>query len=121
MDPDTGSKLQKRSLLTELKTSVEICVSRHSYKLTDTAVNRNVHFRNTKRIFLPCLLPEVEVKLRPTVSQSVCQFVCQSVCKSVCQSVLVSGSGAHDQIFVFCSTIAGFLMWGALFDERMGL
>jgi hypothetical protein len=30
-------------------------------------------------------------------------------------------SGAHDQIFVFCLTIAGFLMCGTLSDERMGL
>jgi hypothetical protein len=30
-------------------------------------------------------------------------------------------SGAHDQIFVFNLTIAGFLLWGALSDERMRL
>jgi hypothetical protein len=30
-------------------------------------------------------------------------------------------SGAHDQIFAFCLTVAGFLMWRALSDERMGL
>jgi hypothetical protein len=28
-------------------------------------------------------------------------------------------SGAHDQIFVFCLMIAGFLMKGALSDERV--
>jgi hypothetical protein len=51
---------------------------------------------------------EVEVNLRPTVSR---------------QFYLGVGlpSGAHDQIFVFCLTIAGFLMWGALSDERTGL
>jgi hypothetical protein len=49
---------------------------------------------------------EVEVKLRPTISRPV---------------FLPVGlpSGAHDQIFVFCLTIAGFLPWGALSDERM--
>jgi hypothetical protein len=49
-----------------------------------------------------------EVKLRPTVSRPVC---------------LVVGlpSGAHDQIFVFCLTIVGFLTCGALSDKRMGL
>jgi hypothetical protein len=30
-------------------------------------------------------------------------------------------SGDHHQIFVFCLTIVGFLIWGTLFDERMGL
>jgi hypothetical protein len=51
---------------------------------------------------------EVEVNLRPTVSRPVCLGV----------GLL---SGAHDQIFVFCLTIAGFLMCGTLSDERMGL
>jgi hypothetical protein len=51
---------------------------------------------------------EVEVKLRPTVSRPV---------------YFGAGlpSGAHDQVFVFYLTIAGFLMWGTLSDERMGL
>jgi hypothetical protein len=49
---------------------------------------------------------EVEVDLRLTVSQlSWCWLP----------------SGAHDQIFVFCLTTVGFLMWGTLSDERMGL
>jgi hypothetical protein len=43
---------------------------------------------------------EIEVNLRPIVKLS---------------------SGAHDQIFVFCQTTAGFLMWGVLSDERMSL
>jgi hypothetical protein len=30
-------------------------------------------------------------------------------------------SGAHDQIFIFCLTIAGLLMCGTLSDERTGL
>jgi hypothetical protein len=30
-------------------------------------------------------------------------------------------SGEFDQTFVFCLTIAGFLMWGTLSDERTGL
>jgi hypothetical protein len=51
---------------------------------------------------------EVEVNLRPTVSRPVCLGVALP-------------SGAHDQIFVFCLRIAGFLMWGTLSDERMGL
>jgi hypothetical protein len=51
---------------------------------------------------------EVEVILRPTVSQPVC---------------LNAGlpSGAYDQIFVFCLTVAGFLMWAALSDDRKDL
>jgi hypothetical protein len=51
---------------------------------------------------------EVEVNLRPTVSRPVYLGVGLP-------------SGAHDQVFVFCLTIAGFLMWGTLSDERMGL
>jgi hypothetical protein len=51
---------------------------------------------------------EFEVNLRPTVGQPVCLGV----------GLL---SGAHDQIFVFGVTIAGFLMWGTLSDVRMGL
>jgi hypothetical protein len=39
------------------------------------------------------------------------------------QSVSLSWlpSAAHDKIFVFGLTIAGFLMWGILSDEKMGL
>jgi hypothetical protein len=51
---------------------------------------------------------EVEVNLRPTASRPVCPGVGLP-------------SGARDQIFVFCLTIAGFLVWGALSGERMGL
>jgi hypothetical protein len=46
---------------------------------------------------------EVEVKLWPIISRPVCLSV----------GLL---SGAHDQICVFCLTIAGFLLWGTLFD-----
>jgi hypothetical protein len=46
---------------------------------------------------------EVEVKLRP-----------------FCLGVVLP-SEAHDQIFVFCLTVAGFLLWSALSDKRMGL
>jgi hypothetical protein len=52
--------------------------------------------------------PQLEIKLRPTVSWQVFLGV-------------VLPSGAHDHSFVFCVTVAAFLMWGALFDERMGL
>jgi hypothetical protein len=48
---------------------------------------------------------EVEVNLQPTVSQPVCLGV-------------VLPSGTLEQIFVFCLTIADFLLWGALPDER---
>jgi hypothetical protein len=50
---------------------------------------------------------EVEVNLRPTVSRPVC---------------LGAGipSGTHDQISFISLTIAGFLIWGTLSDERMG-
>jgi hypothetical protein len=43
--------------------------------------------------------------------------------QSVGQSVLESGfaSGTHDQILGLCLKIAGFLLWEALSDERMGL
>jgi hypothetical protein len=51
---------------------------------------------------------EVEVTLQPTVSRPVCPGVGLP-------------SGAYDQILVFFLTIAGFLIWDALSDERMGL
>jgi hypothetical protein len=53
-------------------------------------------------------LVEVEVTLRPMVSRPV-------------QLGVGLLSGAHDQIFVFCLKIAGFLMLGDLSDERMGM
>jgi hypothetical protein len=59
-------------------------------------------------IFRQNSVVEAEVNTRPTVSRPVC---------------LGAGlpSGAHDQIFVFFLTIAGFLMCGTLSDERTGL
>jgi hypothetical protein len=51
---------------------------------------------------------KVEANLRPTVSRPICLGVGLP-------------SGAHDQNFVFCLTIAGFLMRGAFSDERTGL
>jgi hypothetical protein len=57
---------------------------------------------------LPQLKLKVEINLRLTIGRPVCLGVGLP-------------SGAHGQIFVFCLTIAGFLMWCALSDERMGL
>jgi hypothetical protein len=51
---------------------------------------------------------EEEVKLRQTVSRTVCRCVGLQ-------------SGTCDQIFLFCLTIAGFLMSSTLSDERMDL
>jgi hypothetical protein len=51
---------------------------------------------------------EVEVKLRPTVSRPVCLGV-------------GFPSGADDQIFFFNLTVADFLMWDTLSEERMVL
>jgi hypothetical protein len=51
---------------------------------------------------------KVKFTLRPTASRPVCLGVGLP-------------AGAHDQIFVFCLTITGFLLWVALSDERMGL
>jgi hypothetical protein len=53
-----------------------------------------------------CIEVEVEVKLRPTVSRPIYLGV-------------VLPSRAHDQMFVPWLTTAGFLMWGALSDERL--
>jgi hypothetical protein len=87
-----------------------------SRNMTVTFYGRNEYTRNNRLIvepvlfFSPCRTNEIEVKvmLRPLVSWPVCLGVRLP-------------SGAHDQIFVFCLTVAGFLMWGALSDERMGL
>jgi hypothetical protein len=53
-------------------------------------------------------IEEVEINLRKAVSRPVCLGV-------------RFPSRAHDQILVSCLTIASFLVWGALSDERMGL
>jgi hypothetical protein len=62
----------------------------------------------SSQIHLVTAFPAGEVKLRPTVSRPVCLGVGLP-------------SGTHDQNFFFCLTVAGFLMWGALSDERRGL
>jgi hypothetical protein len=49
---------------------------------------------------------EVEAKSRPTVSRPV-------------RLGVGLPSRTHDPIFLFCLTVAGFLMWSALSDERM--
>jgi hypothetical protein len=51
---------------------------------------------------------QVEVKLRPKISRPIYLGVGLP-------------SGAHDQIFVLCLTIAGSLLWVTFSDERMGL
>jgi hypothetical protein len=43
-----------------------------------------------------------------------------TVSQTVCLGVK-HPSGAYDQIFYYCQTVAGLLMWGALSDEKMGL
>jgi hypothetical protein len=50
----------------------------------------------------------LSLMLRPTVSRPVCLGIKRP-------------SGAYDQIFITCVTVAGVLTWGALSDERMGL
>jgi hypothetical protein len=54
--------------------------------------------------------------LRPTVSRPVGQSASRPVCLGIKHP-----SGAYDQIFYFCQTVAGLLIRGALSDERMGL
>jgi hypothetical protein len=51
---------------------------------------------------------DVEVNLRPTDSPPVCLGIGLP-------------SGAHDQIFLYCLTVADFFIWGTLSDERMSL
>jgi hypothetical protein len=72
---------------------------------------QGVDFRDFREFPYCSMLPRpgdiavaVEVNLRPTVSRTVCLGV-------------RFPSGAHDQIFVFCLTNAGFLMWDTLWRE----
>jgi hypothetical protein len=46
--------------------------------------------------------------LRPMVSRPVCLGIKRP-------------SAAYDQIFYYCQTVAGLLLWGALSDERTGV
>jgi hypothetical protein len=65
------------------------------------------HSNSTGKLHQTTQLLKLKLKLRQTVSRPAYLGVKLS-------------SGAHDQI-IFCLAIAGFLMWDALSDERMGL
>jgi hypothetical protein len=65
-------------------------------------------FRHRASSFSHICRVKLKLKLRPTVSRPVCLGVGLP-------------SGAHGQIFVFCLTIADFLIRSALSDGRMGL
>jgi hypothetical protein len=47
-------------------------------------------------------------------------MLCLNVSRPVCLGIK-HPYGAYDQIFYYCQTFAGFLMWGARSDERTGL
>jgi hypothetical protein len=72
-------------------------VSMMIYPVGDSQLRQMTKTSNAR-----AMLYEVEVKLRLTISQPV-------------------SLGVGLTIFVFSLTIAGFLLWGALSDERMGL
>jgi hypothetical protein len=95
-----------------------MCCSVDAYRLKNVWVMQNITSsdgltpKNCRPAGLfPLGIIEAEVKLRPMVSRPDRLGVGHP-------------SGAHNQIFVFINyslTIMGFLTWGALSDERIGL
>jgi hypothetical protein len=87
------------------RNSEESSYSLLSYCITDFKSCRSC----TINIVTTFLEDEVEVMLQLTVRWAVNPGVGHS-------------SGAHDQIlFFYCLIVVGFLMWGALSDDKMSL
>jgi hypothetical protein len=72
-----------------------------------SSVVKNYGCGNCCRLYLSLSL-SLSLILRPTVSRPVCLAIKHP-------------SGAYDQLFYYCQSIAGVLMWGAISDERTGL
>jgi hypothetical protein len=83
--------------------SLQVCDGYYSHGGTREQHTDSRHYTNTEHHH-NSLCP----KLRPTASRPVCLRVGLP-------------SAASGQIFVFCLTVVGFLIWGALSDEKMGL
>jgi hypothetical protein len=80
-----------------------VALGRKSHRTHDHILLSHLRLPPTWRARFPS-----QITLRPIVSRSVCRGVGLP-------------SGAHDQIFAFCLTIAGFLMCGTLSEERTDL